>query len=388
MRTFQLVPLLASLLAVRLGSAAPTGLKCIVATTNGGNDTDNALSAFSRCQNGGAVIFSANSSYNIYSNLNINNLKDVDIVIDGDVVFPYNDGKWDLKRGAYFSIQGFNVHISGHGSMSSDGQRWWDNRTELSLVYSLLFSISVDGGSLKDVTFKNSAAANVGMRDTSNFKVSRITVEAISNSTHPPRNTDGIDMSRGSNVSIHDVTILNGDDCIAIGGGASNVDIRRVHCGNICHGISIGSIGAPGSPNGTLSTVSNVHFEDVSLHGCTNAIRLKSWATPVVGAIRNVTYSNITLEEVGFAITIDQNYGVGSCPTCVKSHSMIQIEDFKVSGVRGTTTQGVTLDFSAAMPATDVVFENIDIAGPTLSSNAKIHCGNTVGSNFTGIACP
>ncbi|RKO88720.1 pectin lyase fold/virulence factor [Blyttiomyces helicus] len=304
MRSFKLVSLLASLVVGHFGSAVPTGQQCIIASTNGGNDTDSVISAFTRCQNGGTVIFSANSSYNIYSNLKINKLKDVDIVIDGDILFPYNGGKWDLKRGAYFSIEGSNVHISGNGSMSSDGQHWWDNKTAASPVYALLFSISVDGGSLKGVTFKNSAAANVGMRETSNFEVSGITVEAISNSTHPPKNTDGIDVSRGSNVSIHDVTILNGDDCIAIGGGASNVDIRRVHCGNVCHGVSIGSIGAPGSPNGTLSTVSNVHFEDVSLHGCTNAIRLKSWASPVVGAIRNVTYSNITLDEVGFGITM------------------------------------------------------------------------------------
>lgn len=48
-------------------------------------------------------------------------------------------------------------------------------------------------------------------------------------------------------------TIYNGDDCLTVGSGASNIHFRNSYC-NGGHGLSIGSLGK----GGAASVVTNV----------------------------------------------------------------------------------------------------------------------------------
>ena len=44
-------------------------------------------------------------------------------------------------------------------------------------------------------------------------------------------NTDGIHLSRSTNVRIIKSTIATGDDCISVGRGSMNVVINQIKCG-------------------------------------------------------------------------------------------------------------------------------------------------------------
>ncbi|KAL5850303.1 hypothetical protein ACOSQ4_008316 [Xanthoceras sorbifolium] len=71
-----------------------------------------------------------------------------------------------------------------------------------------------------------------------------VTISDIHISTAPSDspNTDGIDIGKSTNVIISNSFIGTGDDCDAISGGCSDINITGVACGP-GHGISVGSLG-------------------------------------------------------------------------------------------------------------------------------------------------
>ncbi|RKO87816.1 hypothetical protein BDK51DRAFT_27470, partial [Blyttiomyces helicus] len=124
MRSTLLETTLLSLLCVGTSSAAPTGQQCIVAHTPGRDDFANANAAFTSSKTGGTVVFSAGIDYQVSSPIAATGLSI--FFIDGTVTFPYNNANWNSQL-PYWQIQGTNVHISGTGSVTTDGQLWWDN---------------------------------------------------------------------------------------------------------------------------------------------------------------------------------------------------------------------------------------------------------------------
>ncbi|RKO84950.1 pectin lyase fold/virulence factor [Blyttiomyces helicus] len=311
MRTTNLGSALLSLLCVGSSFAAPSGQRCIVAHTPGVDDHTNVMAAFTTCKAGGTVVFSTGTDYQVMTPIQAKGLQNVGIVIDGTITFPYNNAQWDAEL-AYWQIAGSDLHISGTGSITADGQMWWDNREYRSGRRDVepsggpsVMVINVKTGSLTDVTITQA----------------RVTASSVSSSNRPAKNTDGIDVSSSiacidlitqsppllfqhSGVSIHDSTIINGDDAIALAGGANGVDIRRVHCGGACHGVSIGSLGPVGKASGAAASVQNVWVEDISFEGCSTAIHIKSWPSSVQGWAHNITYKSVVLKDVGYAINL------------------------------------------------------------------------------------
>ncbi|RKO84345.1 pectin lyase fold/virulence factor, partial [Blyttiomyces helicus] len=283
------------LLTARATSAAPAGTTCIVAHTPGGDDHSHVVSAFNQCQSGGTVVFSAGTTYEVLTPIRAAGLSNVKIVVDGTVRFPYNNAKWP-KKTPYWAIQGADVFMSGSGAVTADGQQWWDNQPNGGPPVVLF---GVHNGGMKGVKFHDARAAHVAIKKSSSFKVSGVTMHSVSNKiSKPTKNTDGIDISSSTDIKIHDTSITNDDDAIAMEGGASNIDIRRVRCGGTCHGISIGSLGPPGKQSGAAASVKDVVVEDASFEGCTTAIHIKSWSTPVEGFAKNITYNNLSFKDV------------------------------------------------------------------------------------------
>ena len=123
------------------------------------------------------------------------------------------------------------------------------------------------------------------------------------------RNTDGIDPSGATNVTIADSFIQDGDDGIAIKGGsaASNMTIRDDYFWGT-HGISIGSE--------TNGGVKNILFENDTLNGVDssgitsssdNGIRIKSDASRG-GPVTQVSYLNTCLSGMKAPIVLDTHY--------------------------------------------------------------------------------
>ena len=103
-------------------------------------------------------------------------------------------------------------------------------------------------------------------------------------------NTDGFDVT-GQNVHIHDCTIWNQDDCVAVKDGSQNMLIERISCSGL--GLVIGSIGS--------SIVKNITFRDSYMPSTYKGIYLKTrWydAGPIgeEASISDILYQNITMD--------------------------------------------------------------------------------------------
>nr|GMD63953.1 polygalacturonase At1g48100 [Ipomoea batatas] len=151
--------------------------------------------------------------------------------------------------------------------------------------------------------------------------------------TAPPLspNTDGIHNIENNNTTlkIYDSLISNGDDCVSIGSGCYDVDIRNLTCGPGGHGISIGSLGNHKS----RACVSNITVRDSVIRQSDNGVRIKTWQGGW-GAVLGVTFDNIHMDNVRNPIIIDQFYCLSS--TCENTTSAVSISGVQYSGIKGT----------------------------------------------------
>ncbi len=88
----------------------------------------------------------------------------------------------------------------------------------------------------------------------------------------------------GKNVWIHDCTIWNQDDCIAVKDGSENMLFERIHASGL--GLVIGSIGD--------SVVRNITFRDSYMHKTYKGIYAKFRGS---GLIQDVTWENVVMYE-------------------------------------------------------------------------------------------
>ncbi|CAA0806944.1 Polygalacturonase QRT2, partial [Striga hermonthica] len=184
-------------------------------------------------------------------------------------------------------------------------------------------------------------------------------------------NTDGIHITRSSNVKVHDSTIGTGDDCISIVSGTKNVEVSNIVCGP-GHGISIGSLGVDNS----ASSVSNVHVTGAVLTGTTNGARIKTWQGGS-GYAMNIVYDNIVMKNVSNPIIIDQNY-CDKGKDCQKAASGVQIQNVVFSDISGTsaTKDAITLDCSESVPCRNIILENVKLSAVKAGPKVDAVCTN------------
>jgi len=78
----------------------------------------------------------------------------------------------------------------------------------------------------------------------------------------------------GTDITIRNSVIYNGDDAIAVGTGSKNVLFQGGTIGYQTHGMSIGSLG---SNQAQVADVENIHFDDITVVNGVYAARFKSW---------------------------------------------------------------------------------------------------------------
>ena len=186
--------------------------------------------------------------------------------------------------------------IMGYGTIDGQGSVWWgsDPRPRLIYVGDPATLASSDNFTLYKITLQNSPQFNV-------YAISNgLTVWGVKimNPGNAP-NTDGIDPSGSSNITIRDSYISTGDDHIAIKGGVghvANVTITHNHLYH-GHGLSIGSETNAGIEN-VLAT-DNV-IDQNGCDGCTssNDIRIKSDSSRG-GEVKNVLYQDVCIRNGG-----------------------------------------------------------------------------------------
>uniref|UniRef100_A0A803QEK4 Polygalacturonase n=1 Tax=Cannabis sativa TaxID=3483 RepID=A0A803QEK4_CANSA len=173
----------------------------------------------------------------------------------------------------------------------------WINFKRVSSVTILGGSLDAKGPALWACKAKPNNSCPIG----ATVQIKGVRILAKENSP----NTDGIHLQFSKNIAIFNSSVKTGDDCVSIGPGTQNLLIQRMACGP-GHGISIGSLAKELEEEG----VRNITVKEVVFTETQNGVRIKSWARPSLGFVKEVQFFNIVMRNVRNPIIIDQNY----CP--------------------------------------------------------------------------
>lgn len=90
-----------------------------------------------------------------------------------------------------------------------------------------LYFTKVTNAKVKSINIINAMGFHMHITNSNLFRAYRLSITSPADSP----NTDGMHISRSTNVKISRSIIKTGDDCISIGQGAINVTINQITCG-------------------------------------------------------------------------------------------------------------------------------------------------------------
>ena len=270
--------------------------------------------------------------------------------------------------------------IDGRGDLDLVGQSvtWWDlattakNDNETQNNPRLIQSNGVNNFTVYDLSLTSSPNFHLVFNGGNGFTVWGLRIKTPANA----RNTDGIDPS-GTNVTINNSYIQDGDDGVAVKAGSSaatNMTIENSHFYGT-HGISIGSE--------TNAGVSNILFKNDTLSGkdssgitstSNNGMRIKSYSS-VGGLVSTVTYEGICTTGVKDLLDLDPFYATGN-GSHIPDFTNIVVDGAKaVSSASGATS---VLEGFSSSDRLGLTLENVDFdATATTAENAFIDTFNT-----------
>ncbi|XP_030530530.2 probable polygalacturonase [Rhodamnia argentea] len=282
-----------------------------------------------------------------------------------------------------------DIVITGHnGTINGQGQSWWKkyrqkllNHTRGPLVQIMWSSDIV----ISNITLRDSPFWTLHPYDCKNVTIKNVTILAP---IFEAPNTDGIDPDSCEDMVIEDCYISVGDDAVAIKSGwdqygiaygrpSTNILIRNLVVRSmVSAGVSIGSEMSGG--------VSNVTVENLLVWDSRRAVRIKT-APGRGGYVRDITYRNITFENVRVGIVIktdynehpDEGYDPKAFPT---------LQHISFIGVHGQGVRvPVRIHGSEEIPVRNVTFRDMSV-GLTYKKKHIFQCafvqGRVVGTIF------
>jgi polygalacturonase len=274
--------------------------------------------------------------------------------------------------------------IMGDGSIDGRGgatllglkESWWDlakRAKVMDLSQSVTRLISVnhsDGFTLYRITLRNSPNFHVSVEQTNGFTAWGVKIVT----PRTARNTDGIDPSSSTNVTITHCSIATGDDNIAIKTGAtgpaSHITVADNHFYS-GHGMSIGS--------GTAGGVDHVRVNDLTLEGTDNGIRIKSDRSRG-GLVEDVSYQNVCMKDVANPIVLNSMYTIFPGDK-IPVYRNIVLKDVHSVTPGYTTVLGVDAEHKVG-----VRFDNVTIDGLAPKYMAAEHANVEIGPQRGNLA--
>lgn len=307
--------------------------------------------------------------------------------LDGKLVAPASRSAWPEENMRWW-IMFRNVDrltVTGDGTIDGNGETWWksscrvDNKLKCTNAPMALLLSKCNNLTVENIQLLNSQQIHMSVEDCQDVLLKGITITAPGDS---PMN-DGIHIVRTKDIQVLDCNIKTGDDCMSIETGTENLYASRVTCGP-GHGISIGSLGDDNSE----ARVSNITIYKAHLSGTTNGVRMKSWQGGK-GYAKDVTFEDITMEEVQNPIIIDQNYCTSVDPAnpkpCEKQTSAVEFSNIRFKNIRGTsaTKEAIKLDCSDTVPCRDILLQDVEL---TLRGHKHKHASATSVCNNAKLA--
>ncbi|KAK7245898.1 hypothetical protein RIF29_40752 [Crotalaria pallida] len=298
----------------------------------------------------------------------------IEIQVDGTIQAPADPKQ---LNGAYQWVKiGYVSHFtfSGHGVFDGQGANAWKQNdcglNKNCVRHSMNFGFNFLNHSIvRDITSKDSKNFHVNVLACNNFTFDGFKVSAPASSI----NTDGIHIGRSTDIKILNTNIGTGDDCVSLGDGNNHIVVQNVKCGP-GHGISVGSLGRYDNEK----PVEDFLVKNVTLTNTDNGVRIKTWPSyPGVTTVTNMHFEDITMVNVRNPIIIDQEY----CPwnQCSKQKpSKVKISQVFFKNIKGTslTKEGVTLICSSGVPCEGVELNEINLTfngAPVTAKCSNVH---------------
>ncbi|KAJ7957259.1 Pectin lyase-like superfamily protein [Quillaja saponaria] len=295
----------------------------------------------------------------------------INFKVEGNIVAPKSIREWkwqDNEKGRWIRFSNIvGLVINGGGQIDGQGAAWWNDCKDNCVKPTGFQLHSCKNLQLSELTYLNNPKNHISINGCDGAQISKLRIIAPEDSP----NTDGIDISESSNVRIENSFIGTGDDCIAINGGTSFINITNVFCGP-GHGISIGSLGK----DGTYETVEEIHVQNCTFRGTQNGVRIKTWQGGK-GYARKITFEDITLEATKNPVIIDQYYN----PNDNLDAEAMKVSDVTYRNVHGTsmTEKAINLNCDKTMACTNIVMDRISITSAVPGKNTFAFCFNAHG---------
>ncbi|KAK9117175.1 hypothetical protein Sjap_016122 [Stephania japonica] len=277
------------------------------------------------------------------------------VQIDGTIIAPDEPKDWDPENPRiwleFSKLEG--ISFRGNGVIDGSGDKWWQSSCKRNKSNALTIESS-SAVTVKGITIQNSMQMHFVISKCDSVRVTNVKVSAPGNSP----NTDGIHITKSTNVALLNCKIGTGDDCISIVNGSSRIKMKNIYCGP-GHGISIGSLGKDNS----TGIVTAVTLDKAFITETTNGLRIKTWQGGS-GYVRGVHYQDVQMENVENPIIIDQNY-CDSPKSCEKQASAVNITEIMYTNISGTSksTRAMKFDCSDTVPCTKIVLKDINLLG-------------------------
>jgi polygalacturonase len=372
--------------------AATENKKTLADADEGKLDTGRIQKAIDGCPKGQAVILKADRANNAFLTGALDLRAGVALVVDaGTILFGSRDPQvYEVRpgscgtvtptgKGCRAMINGADVAgagVMGDGTIDGRGWArllgkdvsWWDLAEQARKGGSqncprIAVLNRCDDFTLYRVTLKNSANFHVAYSGGNGFTAWGVIINTPKNA----RNTDGIDPSASTNVTITQCYIHTGDDNVAIkaGGKCSHMTIAHNHF-YTGHGMSIGS-----ETNGGADTI---RVTDLSIDGADNGIRIKSNSLKG-GRITDAVYEDVCIRDTKNPIYMDSDYeharrDGGKLPW----FTGVVLKDVRVQGAGKITLQGFDAEHRLGMTFDNVQFDSLkDIK--VIAEHAELNFG-------------
>ncbi|KAF8608536.1 pectin lyase-like protein [Ceratobasidium sp. AG-I] len=373
---------------------------CVVSSAGNSSvsDVPAIKAAFASCGNGGIIQFPAGKTYAINELLKIQGCNGCEVQLEGTLKLKDDITLWNKQaqpfafQDSYLSIivdgaKNMKFHsLTGKGLIDGSGQAWYD---KVPSIRPILFTTANSTG----VTYEKIKMINSPMwfnlvTDSSYITFTNTIINATTNSSKLPKNTDGFDTYRSNHITIQDLWYNGGDDSISFKPNSTDVTVKNaVMLGS--HGVSVGSIA---QYPGIYDIIQNIWVQNVTfgngLDGTKsqNGVRIKSWPGGYgSGIVKNVTYQDIIIKDVTKPVTIDSCY-MNTASYCASNPAKVAITDVHINNVTGSTS-ATTVVSLLCTPNADCYVYTKGINITSTKGTPKYVCTNLSDPNDVGIPC-